>query len=79
MSMIHLATFNTNVRDSQVAPMVKNSAASVGDIRGTGSISGLGRSPGEEHGNPLQYPCLENPVNRGDWWATVYGLSKSQT
>ena len=59
--------------------MVKNSAASVGDIRGMGSISGLGRSPGEEHGNPLQYPCLENPVNRGDWWATVYGLSKSQT
>ena len=45
----------------------------------TGLIPGLGRSPGEGNGNPLQYSCLENPVDRGTWWATVYRVSKSQT
>ena len=44
-----------------------------------GSIPGLGRSPGGGHGNPLQYPCLENPVNRGAWRATVHGVTKSWT
>ena len=39
----------------------------------------LGRSPGEGHGNPLQYSCLENPMDRGAWWATVHGVTKSQT
>ena len=43
------------------------------------SISGLGRSPGGGHGNPLQYSCLENPMDRGAWWATVHGVAKSQT
>ena len=42
-------------------------------------IPGLGRSPGGEHGNPLQYSCLENPMDRGAWWATVHGVAKSQT
>ena len=42
-------------------------------------ISGLGRSPGEGHGNPLQYSCLENSKDRGAWWATVHGVTKSQT
>ena len=42
------------------------------------SISGLGRSPGGESGNPLQYSCLENPMDRGAWWATVHGDTKSQ-
>ena len=42
-------------------------------------IPGSGRSPGEGHGNPLQYSCLENPIDRGAWWATVHGATKSQT
>ena len=42
-----------------------------------GSISGSGRSPGEGNGNPLQYFCLENPMDRGSWWATVFGLTES--
>ena len=53
----------------------KESAYNVGD---RGWIPGLGRSPGEGHGNPLQYSCLENPMDRGAWWATVHG-TKSQT
>ena len=52
---------------------VKASACNVGDL---GSIPGSGRSPGEGHGNPLQYSCLENPMNRGVWWATVHGSQK---
>ena len=44
-----------------------------------GLIPGLGRSPGEGHGNPFQYSCLDNPMDRGDWWATVHGVSKNQT
>ena len=44
-----------------------------------GSIPGLGRSPGEGNGNPLQYSCLENPMDRGAWWATVHGVAKNQT
>ena len=52
----------------------KVSAWNAGD---PGSIPGLGRSPGEGNGNPLQYSCLENPMDRGAWWATVYGVAKS--
>ena len=55
---------------------VKASACNSGDM---GSIPGLGRSPGEGNGNPLQYSCLENPMDRGAWWATVHGVEKSQT
>ena len=55
---------------------VKASACNAGDL---GLIPGLGRSPGEGNGNPLQYSCLENPMDRGAWWATVYGVTKSQT
>ena len=54
----------------------KESARDVGDL---GSIPGSGRSPGEGHGSPLQYFCLENPINRGAWWATVHGVAKSRT
>ena len=54
----------------------KASACNAGD---PGSIPGLGRSPGEGHGNPLQYSCQENPVDRGAWWATVDGVAKSRT
>ena len=47
----------------------------VGD---TGSVPGLGRSPGDGNGSPLQYSCLENPMDKGAWWATVHGVTKSQ-
>ena len=49
------------------------------DVRDMGSIPGSERSPGEGNGSPLQDPCLENPMDRGAWWATVHGVSKSQT
>ena len=67
------------LRASQVVLMVKNPPANAGDIRDVGSISGLGRSPREGNGNPLQYSCLGNPMDRGTWWVTVHGVAKSQT
>ena len=59
--------------------MVKNLPANAGDIRDTGSIPGSGRSPGGGHDNPPQYSCLENPMDREGWRATVHRVSKSQT
>ena len=59
--------------------MVKNQPANAEDIRDMGSIPGLGRSLGRGHGNPLQYSCLENCMDRGAWWATVHIVAKSQT
>ena len=59
--------------------VVKNLPANAGDIRDAGSIPGLGRVPGEENDNLLQYSCLENFTKRGVWWATVHGITKSQT
>ena len=60
--------------------VVKNPPTDAADTRDVGSIPGSGRSPGEEgHGNPLQYSYLENPMNRGVWWATVNRVAKSQT
>ena len=56
-----------------MAQMVKASACNAGDL---GSIRGLGRSPGEGNGNPLQYSCLENSMDRGVWQATVHGVAK---
>ena len=56
--------------------VVKNLPAKAGD---TGFIPGLGRSPGDGNGSPLQYSCLENPINRGAWRATVHGVTKSRT
>ena len=64
---------------SQVVLMIRNLTGIAGDteeLGDSGSIPGLGRSPGEEHGNPLQYSCLENPMDRGAWWATVHGGCK---
>ena len=58
--------------------MVKNPPANAGDTREVGSIPGLGRCPEGGHGNPLSYSCLENPMDRGVWWTTVYGVAKSQ-
>ena len=59
--------------------MVKNLPANTGDVRDAGLIPGSGRSPGGGQGNPLQYSCLENPMDRGAWWTTVHGVAKSQT
>ena len=55
------------------ALMVKNPSTKVGDVRNTSSIPGSGRFPGEGHGYPLHYSCLENPMDRGAWRATVHG------
>ena len=62
-----------------MALLVKNPPANAGDIRVVGSVSGLGSSPLGGTGNPLQYSCLENPIDRGTWWATVHGVAKSLT
>ena len=59
--------------------MVKNPPANAGEIKDAGSIPGLGRSPGGGNGNPLQDSCLENPMDRETWRATVHGVTKSQT
>ena len=58
--------------------VVKNLPANAEDIRDMGSTPGMGRSPGGGHGNPLLYFCLENLMDRGAWWATVHGVTKSQ-
>ena len=59
--------------------VIKNPPANAGDAEDTGSILGLGRSPAGGNGNPLQYSCLENSMDRGAWWATVHGVAKSWT
>ena len=64
---------------SQVVLAIKNPSAKAGDVRDTGSISGLGKSPGGGHGNPLQYSCLEKPTDGEAWWATVHRVVKSRT
>ena len=56
--------------------MIKNPPANAGNIREAGSTLGLGRSPGVGNGTPLHYSCLESPVGRGAWWATVHGLTR---
>ena len=57
----------------------KNLPANAGDIRDMGSVPGLGGSPGGGCGNPLHYACLENPMDRGGWWATIHRATKSRT
>ena len=59
--------------------VVKNLPANAGDLRDSGSIPGSGRTPGGRHGNPLQYSCSENPMDRGVWQAAVYVVAKSGT
>ena len=59
--------------------MFKNPPANAGDIRDVGSILGSGRSPGGGHCNPLQHFYLENPMDRGAWWATVHEVAESDT
>ena len=64
---------------SQVAPVVKNLPANAGDVRDAGSVPGSERFPGGGHGNPLQYSCLENPMDRGACQATVHSVTESDT
>ena len=59
--------------------VAKNLPANAGDAEDMGLVPGSGRFPGGGHGNPLQYSCLENPMDRGAWQATVHGVTKSQT
>ena len=72
------SNYLNKIRASLVGQTVKNLPATRRPV-GLFPISGLGRSPGEGHGNPLQYSCLENPMDRGAWWATVHGVTESQT
>ena len=67
------------VRAFPVGASNKEPACQCRDIRDAGSTPGLGRSPGGKHGNPLQYSCLGNPLDRRAWWATVHRVTKSQT
>ena len=64
---------------SLVAQLVKNLPANAGDARDVGSIPGSGKSPGEGNDNPLQYSCLENPIDGGAWQTTVHRVTKGQT
>ena len=64
---------------SQRALVIKNLPANAGDVREVVSVPGLGRSPGGERGNPLQYSCLENPMDRGAWRAPVHSVTQSWT
>ena len=66
-------------KGGNLALVIKNLPANAGDIRDVGSIPGPRRSPGEGNGYPLQYPCLEHPIDRGPWWAMVYRAAKCQT
>ena len=66
----------TGIGASQVVLVVKNPPDNAGD---RGLIPGSGRSPGGQHGYPFQWSSLENPMDRGAWWATVHWVSKSQT
>ena len=67
------------IKVKKVGSVVKNPPANAGEMRDTGLITELGRSPREGNDNPLQYSCLENPMDRGFWWAAVQGVAKRQT
>ena len=73
---VDLASRSTTILSFPGGSDGKASACNAGD---RGSIPGLGRSPGEGHGNPLQYCCLENPRDGGAWWAAIYGVAQSRT
>ena len=74
-----LKQVSIRLRASQGGPVVKNLLAKAEDAGDGGSVSGLGRTPKGGNGNPPQYSCLENPMDRGAWWATVHGAAESQT
>ena len=75
--IIAFETWSPNTQASQVDLVVKNLPANAGDLRGVCLIPGMERSPGEGNGSPLQYSCLENPMDRGAWQAVVHGTAKS--
>ena len=77
--MASLGLSMCSIEAPQVMLVVKNPAAKAADIRDVGLIPGLGRSLGIENGNPLQYPCLENSMDRGIWRAAVHGVAESCT
>ena len=76
---IYVLLPHNTVEDFPGSTVVKNPPTSERGTRDMGSISGSGKSPGEGNGNPLQYSCLENPKDRGAWWATVHVIPKSRT
>ena len=76
---MHKGKMVIRTRAFQVALVVENMPASVGVARDLGSIPGSGRFLGERHGNPLQYSCLVNPMDRGAWQTTVHSVTKSWT
>ena len=76
---MHICIYMCICEGSQVALVVKSSSATAGDVRDVGSIPGSGRSPGGGNDNPLQYSCLENPMDRGSWQAVVHGVAESDT
>ena len=73
---VHGGTKSQTQLRAQLCFVVKDLPANAGDMS---SIPGSGRSPGEGNGNPFQYSCLRNPMDRGAWWATVHGVTRSQT
>ena len=77
--MIFLTLVSSVLKNFPAGRVVKNPPDNAGDTRYAGLIRGSGGSPGEGNGNPLQYSCLENPMDRGAWWATVHRVTKSQT
>jgi len=81
MNLAYVISFNSPHNPSRFpgGSVVKNLPAKAGDTEDVGSIPGLGRSPGAGNGNPLQYSCLENPMDRGAWQAIVHGVAKSWT
>ena len=79
MHSIFLKCKHKTEEASQLSLVAKNLPGNAGDIKDMGLIPGLGRSPEGGHGNPLHYSCLENPMDKGFWQATVHGVAKSQT
>ena len=77
--LLLISPFKPYLRASQVVLVIKGPPANAGDIRDMGSIQGWGGSLGGGHGSPLQYSCLENPMDRGAWWAIVHRVAKNQT
>ena len=77
VAIAHLFYYISFIGVSHLALLVKNPPAKAGDIRDVGLIPGSGRSPGERHGNSLQYSCLETHMDRRAWWATVHEVTKS--
>ena len=77
MKFLELVLGTSFVQAFQVVLVEKNPPTEERDVTDMSSATVLGRSPGGGHGNPLQYSCLDNPIDRGAWWATVHGVAKS--